>query len=305
MKRKNIIHAINTKNFTRLKKLITNNDESNVSNNVGETSCILASRYGKVQFLKYLLKYDVNLEATTYHTINYVIRDFQNEFNFINSYENTALWWASRNGHLEIVKILCKHEAKVNFCKKGSSPLMEACRHGHIDIVKLLVYYKADVNYYCFDKHDFDYSFPLKEAVRFKYKNIVYFLLKNEASYENKYCTISVFESSAVRRYNNIFKILVDKMIADGRFYMHRKLLSKCLIIAVRSGSATIVEYLLNQDIDINIQDIEGNTSLMEAVENKNIKIINLLLEKKADVNIKNNEGKNVNALEIIDYLRK
>ncbi|XP_019876786.1 protein fem-1 homolog CG6966 isoform X2 [Aethina tumida] len=56
------------------------------------------------------------------------------------------LWCAAAAGHLEIVKLLITHGAKVNSTTRtNSTPLRAACFDGHLDIVKYLVAHGADV----------------------------------------------------------------------------------------------------------------------------------------------------------------
>lgn len=54
------------------------------------------------------------------------------------------LWCAAAAGHLEIVKLLICHGAKVNSTTRtNSTPLRAACFDGHLEIVKYLVAHKA------------------------------------------------------------------------------------------------------------------------------------------------------------------
>ncbi|CAH0552652.1 unnamed protein product [Brassicogethes aeneus] len=56
------------------------------------------------------------------------------------------LWCAAAAGHLEIVKLLISHGAKVNTTTRtNSTPLRAACFDGHLDIVKYLVQHGADI----------------------------------------------------------------------------------------------------------------------------------------------------------------
>jgi len=64
------------------------------------------------------------------------------------------------------------------------------------------------------------------------------------------------------------------------------------LIIATKAGNLYSVEYLLKCSININQQDILGNTALHYAVSLKNKAIIEKLIMSKADIDIKNNEKK-------------
>jgi ankyrin repeat protein len=63
------------------------------------------------------------------------------------------------------------------------------------------------------------------------------------------------------------------------------------ILIATKNNDIKKVKYLLKTNYDINIQDDDGNTSLMIASENNDINIINLLLEHKSEVNIQNERG--------------
>lgn len=54
------------------------------------------------------------------------------------------LWCAAAAGHLDIVKLLISHGAKVNSTTRtNSTPLRAACFDGHLEIVKYLVAHKA------------------------------------------------------------------------------------------------------------------------------------------------------------------
>lgn len=56
------------------------------------------------------------------------------------------LWCAAAAGHLDIVKLLISHGAKVNSTTRtNSTPLRAACFDGHLEIVKYLVQHGADI----------------------------------------------------------------------------------------------------------------------------------------------------------------
>lgn len=60
---------------------------------------------------------------------------------------DTALILASREGHVEIVRLFLEHGADLNFQDDdGNTALLEACIYGHIDVVKLLLDLGADPN---------------------------------------------------------------------------------------------------------------------------------------------------------------
>lgn len=54
------------------------------------------------------------------------------------------LWCAAAAGHIDIVKLLVSHGAKVNSTTRtNSTPLRAACFDGHLEIVKYLVAHGA------------------------------------------------------------------------------------------------------------------------------------------------------------------
>ncbi|XP_050306187.1 protein fem-1 homolog CG6966 isoform X2 [Anthonomus grandis grandis] len=56
------------------------------------------------------------------------------------------LWCAAAAGHVDIVKLLVSHGAKVNTTTRtNSTPLRAACFDGHLEIVKYLVQHGADI----------------------------------------------------------------------------------------------------------------------------------------------------------------
>ena len=65
----------------------------------------------------------------------------------------------------------------------------------------------------------------------------------------------------------------------------------QALSIAIKRGYTNIVRILLNKYSNINKQDDDGNTLLMQAIQNNNLEIVKLLLQAGADVNIKDNQN--------------
>ena len=79
------------------------------------------------------------IRARNLSAIGHII-DAGIDLNALNSAGYTALHWAARNGHTDVVKLLVNKGAKLDILNKdGNTALHLAARNGRIDVVKLLV----------------------------------------------------------------------------------------------------------------------------------------------------------------------
>ena len=131
------------------------------------TPLIVAARDGKLDVVKYLLRYEANSEGRGTIKINgEVIEDC------------TALWVAAAKGHFDVVRLLIEQNAEVD-CRTStnSTPLRAAVFHGHLDIVRCLVENGADVN----SRTNFG-STPLMITCYKGYPNVASYLVKHGAN---------------------------------------------------------------------------------------------------------------------------
>jgi ankyrin repeat protein len=63
------------------------------------------------------------------------------------------------------------------------------------------------------------------------------------------------------------------------------------LLIASREGLADIVQVLVENGVNVNATDKDGNTALIAASENGNLAVVSMLLKKGADVRARNHRG--------------
>ncbi|CAH3145358.1 unnamed protein product, partial [Pocillopora meandrina] len=100
------------------------------------TPLIVAARDGKLDVVKFLLRYEANIEGRgTIKIYGQVIEDC------------TALWVAAAKGHFDVVRLLIEQNAEVDRrTSNDSTPLRAAVFDGHLDIVRYLVENGADVN---------------------------------------------------------------------------------------------------------------------------------------------------------------
>ena len=89
----------------------------------------------------------------------------------------SSLHYASRAGHLEVVKYLVAHGANVNLPTRSnqSSPLHRACQQGHLLVVKFLLQKGADAG-----SQDSDGCTPLHRAALANHADICQLLISQK-----------------------------------------------------------------------------------------------------------------------------
>jgi len=240
------------------------------------------------------------LEASRDGNLKKVIKYFESSIFDINQKDtsedstgDTALGYACKYGHLEIVKFLVEKGADINQKNDfGKTPLMYASARGHLEIVELLLKNKADIN----KKNSKDMT-ALMYASLHEYPKIVKLLIEKGASINNKdnnKFNAFMLANKNTHSSNKADLILIQKSL-KGRENLLKKNFKE-LLEASKNGNLKKVELLLKENnVDINekdsIGDSIGNTALMEACEYGHLEIVKLLIEKGADVNLDNNFG--------------
>ncbi len=94
-----------------------------------DQTCIIAARDGDIATVQKYINAGGNVNA-------------------LNPYGGTAIMFASRAGHTEIVKLLIDAKANLDIQGRyaGTTALMWAAQYGSLDIVKLLIEAKANIN---------------------------------------------------------------------------------------------------------------------------------------------------------------
>lgn len=201
-------------------------------------------------------------EAANYGKISEVLELIKigHDVNEKDSFNRTALMWASRKDNLKMTKTLLKHGADVNAVDNNlRSALFYAENYFQLKQLKLLVKHEANLNL-----QDKDGCTALMLALKRSrsHKELILLLMKKGTDLN-----------------------LRDK---DGR---------TTLMLALQNNwhDKDIISFMIKQVPDLNLQDKYGWTALMhsmtfgEMCENE---IANLLIQNGADAEIKNNEGK-------------
>ncbi|KAJ4168127.1 hypothetical protein NW754_011941 [Fusarium falciforme] len=211
------------------------------------------------------------------------------EINAQNSSGNTALFLASRGGHLAIVKRLIESGAQIDPDAKRSNPkpaLIEATKNGHVEVVRLLLERGANI-----ETRDEDGRTPLSVALVHGPRTLASMLIEQGADVNAQdkggksplhHVTGSEIPWAAQLLLRN--DAIVDARDSSGR---------TPLLIACRDGKKAGQRLLIEQGADVNARDKEGNTPLFWACyfgEPQGEPL--LLIEKGADVNAKTEQGK-------------
>ncbi|EET02674.1 Hypothetical protein GL50581_61 [Giardia duodenalis ATCC 50581] len=119
-------------------------DERGQTDKQGRTALILAAQNGRDEVVKFLMKHEsgvsgwTSLICTAYLGDVDAVRDNLHEKGCKDIDGKTALMWAARQGHTEVVRLLGEHEGGVQD-SNGMTALMWAAHNGHTECVKLLL----------------------------------------------------------------------------------------------------------------------------------------------------------------------
>lgn len=218
--------------------------------------------------------------------------------------EETALIYASQEGHLDVVKILLENGAKPDIIPKNNEgaliratalgyidiaeeliraganvdqsgqlsqkPLHYAAKFGYYYIVDMLIYYKANVD----AKARYDVT-PLMTAIVSKYPSIAELLLQNNA---NPNATDSEGYTplmlAAKYAYHRLTGLMIEK---GGKPNKTTNKNNTALTLAIPTGNYAIVDTLLRNGANVNHQINNKLTPLSLAKSTANDSIVDLL----------------------------
>ena len=130
-------------------------------------------------------------------------------------YVSSALIVASGGGHLELVKLLVKNGALINYARCTDSAIIEASRNGHYNIVEFLVNNGAEVY-----ERSWKNEYPLDVAAWNNHINIVQYLIKQRGDSESdeKTALCSAIEAASKKGNNILLEFLfsVDEKLINS-----------------------------------------------------------------------------------------
>ncbi|OHT03205.1 hypothetical protein TRFO_29516 [Tritrichomonas foetus] len=269
----------------------------NSKNSLGKTSLILASENGFSDIVDYLLSFE------------------EIEVNAGND-RGTALHYAVLNGHLSVIKLLCKHkDIDLNALNANAeTPLFVACRHSFIDIIKYLVGLpKINLNARADCYHTpllISCKYGILEVVRIlceaknhskkhsesnpneQIENLIDFSMKNKRGLNAFMIAVSKGHLDVVKYLFSVLEKLNSSQVLNekGKFGE-----SSILLAAVSDSYFEVLKYLVEiGKFEVDSKNENGDTALHVSAKNGAIKNFQYLLQnvKKINPNEVNNAGK-------------
>ncbi|KAJ5994204.1 hypothetical protein N7451_009928, partial [Penicillium sp. IBT 35674x] len=191
----------------------------------------------------------------------------------------TSLYWATRDGHSEIVKLLLERGPNLNVQdKNGWTPINAASTSGHLDIVKQLLVKGADIT--ITDKGGWT---PLNSAAESGHLGIVNLLLDYGADVEAKNTAgMTALYSAACSGHPEVVKALLAK---GADYTVPNNHGWTPINVASSNGHTEVVRLLLSQDPLPSLTEVNaiGWTPLNAASDIGHVEIVRMLLEKGAE----------------------
>ncbi|KAF4528779.1 hypothetical protein B566_EDAN017111 [Ephemera danica] len=197
---------------------------------------------------------------------------------------HTALHWASKNGDIDMIKLLLDHGAQMEIrSEEEVDALQYATFGGHIDAIELLLDRGADIH----SRDATDGSTPL---------------------HQKEYLFIETCRKGDTELAKKMLDEGIDVDTKSGSWMGHT-----ALHWASKNGDIDMIKvavYLLKRGADIEKRTDKGDTPLHKAAWWGSLETVKLLLDRDANINAKNNEGetplrlaRDLDRTEVIKYL--
>lgn len=244
----------------------------------------LSAQSGKTNIIKFLYKYNIDLEAE-------------------DEDGNTALILATKNNHLKTIKFLLDREVNINtYNNKKEYPITIASKNNNIEIIKELFHNDASI-----EVKDEDGLTPLAITALNGCLEAAEVLLKFNANPKAKVDGFSPIMLASYSGHLNVIKLFleykqgIESLTDDGQ---------SILSIASMQGHDVLVKYFIRNNANILSQDDKGYSPILYAAQNNHIKVIKTLLETGVSIESKDHRGVSLlsvaimnNHEDIVDFL--
>ncbi|VDI41698.1 uncharacterized protein MGAL_10B027113 [Mytilus galloprovincialis] len=275
--------------------LIQHSADVNKSDNNGASSLYIASQEGHVGVVKELIQHsaDVNkcindgtpplqiaCNNNSVEVVHVLLQCGDVNIDLCDQDGCSSLYIASQEGHVVVVKKLLQHSADVNKCdNNGVSPLYKAGQNGHVDVVKELIQHSADVN-----KSDNNGASSLYIASQEGHVDVVKELLQYSADV-NK-CINDGTPPLHIACNNNRVEVIHELLqCGDVNIDLCDDNGCSSLYMASQEGHAWVVKELIQNSADVNKCNKNYASPLYIASQNGHVHVVKELLKHSADVN--------------------
>ena len=236
--------------------------------------------------------------------------------NAVNSDGKSCLSLVSEVGNVDAARTLIENGANVDYQdKKGRTATMNFAKQANLDGLKLMIEKKADLN---LQDEDGNTALLLiakaknvdkkeqQEGIMVLIKNGIDLTIRNKKDEDFVTALIKNGQADTLKRiieehcekesveHKSDSKAKEEKVSHETKTEKEQNTRETGDSIEDKNQDTTIKKKNISVKDFINGQDVNGNTPLMHACENKRIEVIKCLAEAGANLFIKNNEGLNV-----------
>jgi ankyrin repeat protein len=219
---------------------------------------------------------------------------YKTDFNFTNLQGNSLLHFAATIGDMAKINYCLKNNTDINLKNaQNQSAITIALKYGHLDVAEYLFQQGADCN-------DLNLTSCLGDEKRIawlseKIRNALHESFPNPGETFFEPIVENQFFKKTGSFYSPHYALNRAAEIGDIEFIrarlnsnlLNQKEIDSFLIIAARNGQLKTVEYLCQNNANINSKENYVDTALIEAVKVRQQDVINFLLGQKIDVNQK------------------
>lgn len=230
-----------------------------------ETALVKAALQGHAKLVTIILGQNVQVDKATHYT------------------DESALMVAAGKGHLEVVQLLLRGRANINFQDKhGSTALMNAIKTGKEDVAGYLIDNGANIR-----TKDDDGASALAHAAARGQMNMVRILLERVQDIESRSEAL-IYASY----YTACHKEATELLLQSGASTSHTVDGQTVLLNSTRTGTVLSIRTLLRHGSDIEFRGPKGRTALMQAAEENRELIIAELIRHGANIAAQDDTGR-------------
>jgi ankyrin repeat protein len=281
--------------FSAVEVLVENNADLTARDKTGNTPLISAAREGHVKVLKYLVEHllekaaDISgsasddwtpLSAASSNghlaTVEFLLSQGANPL-IVGQIGYSPLDAAAANGHVEIVKTLLEQGVDISSSASNAyTPLGLASGNGHLETVELLL--SKGANPLVVGRSGWS---PLDLAAESSHVEIVKALLTHESFHtvdkQHSVCG-TIANTLAYTGHTDLLQYIVQQKHAD--LQTPDSLMRTPLLFAARGGRIQTFEYLVGQELPLDMIDAKGDGLISYAASSGCLQLLEVVLEK-------------------------